>query len=118
MAKVLVVDDSASMRAILIALLEPDHDVIVGEDGIDAVWQYKRSQPDAVLMDLNMTVMNGMEALRRIKEIDPAARIAILTGERDQNTVISALSAGAIDYVGKPCTSKRISSAVKALLRD
>lgn len=116
MAKILVVDDSPAMRKLLKELLEDDHDLIVGEDGIDAVWHYKESSPDAVLLDINMPIMNGIEALEKIRLIDPDARVAILSGERDESSIMSAIASGAADFVAKPYTRERVTEAIEALL--
>lgn len=118
MAKILVVDDSLAMRKFLTELLEADHELIVGEDGIDAVWHYKQSRPDAVLLDINMPIMSGLEALQKIRLIDAHARVAILSGERDQDSIIAAIAAGAVDFVAKPYTSERVNAALEALLTD
>ena len=115
MAKILVVDDSLAMRKFLTELLEADHELIVGEDGIDAVWHYKQSRPDAVLLDINMPIMSGLEALQKIRLVDASARIAILSGERDQDSIIAAIAAG---FVAKPYTSERVNAALEALLQD
>lgn len=100
----------------LAAFVQAEHEVILGSDGIDAVWHYKRSRLDAVLLDINMPIMSGLEALRRIKDIEPKARVAILTGNRGEETVLAARTTGASDFVGKPHTSLRIAAAIEALL--
>jgi two-component system chemotaxis response regulator CheY len=116
MAKLLVVDDSPAMRKFLTGLLADDHELIVGEDGIDAVWHFKTEKPDAVLLDINMPLMTGLEALLKIRVIDPDARVAMLTGERDESSIVKAISAGAADFVAKPYTRERVTAAVEALL--
>lgn len=115
MAKVLIVDDSDAECRMLAAFIQAEHEVILGSDGIDAVWHYKRSKPDAVLLDVNMPIMSGLEALRRIKSIDPKARVAILTGDRGEEAVLAARTAGASDFVGKPYTSTRIAATIEVL---
>lgn len=116
MAKLLVVDDSPAMRRFLTELLEPDHELIVGEDGIDAVWYFKTVKPDAVLLDINMPVMTGLEALHKIRLVDPNARVAMLTGERDESSIMTAITAGAVDFVAKPYTRERVTAALDSLL--
>lgn len=116
MATILVVDDSPAMRRFLTELLEPDHDLIVGEDGVDAIWHFKTARPDAVLLDINMPVITGLEALQKIRTIDPAARVAMLTGERDESAIMTAIAGGAVDFVAKPYTSERVTAAIESLL--
>ena len=116
MAKILIVDDSPAMRNFLTGLLEDDHELIVGEDGIDAVWHFKTARPDAVLLDINMPIMTGLEALERVRILDPDARVAMLTGERDEAAIMSAIGSGAIDFVAKPYTRERVEEAIEALL--
>jgi two-component system, chemotaxis family, chemotaxis protein CheY len=118
MAKLLVADDSAAMRKFLVEFLEDEHEVIVGCDGLEATWLYREQRPDAVLLDINMPIMTGIEALQKIKLIDPAARVAMLTGERDQEVVMAAMTSGALDFVGKPYTRERVAAAVESLLKD
>jgi CheY-like chemotaxis protein len=118
MAKVLIVDDSDAECRMLAALVQAEHEVIVRSYGIDVVWPYKRSRPNAVLLDINMPIMSGLEALQKIRLFDANARIAILSGERDQDSIIAAIAAGAVDFVAKPYTSERVNAALEALLTD
>lgn len=117
MARLLIVDDSATVRQVITRILESDgHEVITGEDGIDAVWLYKHEQPDGVLLDLEMPLLNGLEALAKIMQIDSHARVALLTSETRPEVVFAAKAAGAVDFVGKPYESGRIARAVETLL--
>ena len=117
MAKLLVVDDSPTVRQVLSKFLQSEgHEVLTGEDGIDAVWLYKHERPDGVLLDLEMPLLNGLEALQKIMLIDPHARVALLTSEKRQDIVIAAKAAGAVDFIGKPYESGRIARAVETLL--
>jgi len=116
MAKILIVDDSPALRRFLVEHLSTDHELLIGSDGIDAVWYFKTEKPDAVLLDINMPIMSGMEALELIRAIDPHARVAMLTGERDEPSIIAAISAGAVDFVAKPYTRERVTAAIEALL--
>ncbi len=117
MAKLLVVDDSPTVRQVITKLLESEgHEVITGEDGIDAVWLYKHERPDGVLLDLEMPLLNGLEALEKIMLFDPHAKVALLTSETREEIVFAARSAGAVDFIGKPYESGRIARAVETLL--
>lgn len=105
------------MRTRLLEILEgAGHELLVGEDGIDAVWLFKHHRPDCALLDIDMPLMSGIEAVTKIIAIDPAAKIAMVTGERDESTVLHALTAGAIDYIGKPFEHDRVLATVEKLL--
>ncbi|HXF51648.1 MAG TPA: response regulator [Dehalococcoidia bacterium] len=117
MAKVLVVDDSAFMRMRNAQLLkELGHEVIEAGDGAQAVALYKQERPDAVLMDITMPVMDGLQALKAILEVDPAARVAMVTAMGQQSIVMEAIKAGARDFVVKPFDPERVQAALKKLV--
>ena len=99
------------------SLLEEGHQVIEATEGVDAVDKYRSTRPDAVLMDLKMPDMNGIDALKRIREFDPSARITLLTGDAQREVVEDARINGAIDFVLKPFTHQRLLDAVAKMLR-
>lgn len=116
---VLVVDDAAFMRMILKDLLNKNgYGVIEAEDGLVGVQKYMESRPDLVLMDITMPEMDGISAVRAIKAKDPMARIVMCTAMGQQSMVISAIQAGALDFIVKPFKPDRVLEAVnKALLQ-
>ena len=117
-ARIVVVDDLSLMRMrIRESLLEEGHQVIEATEGVDAVDKYRSTRPDAVLMDLKMPDMNGIDALKRIREFDPSARITLLTGDAQREVVEDARINGAIDFVLKPFTHQRLLDAVAKMLR-
>jgi DNA-binding NarL/FixJ family response regulator len=102
--RVLVVDDDDLMRAGLCAVLSADETIqIVGEaaDGAEAVERTVRLDPDVVLMDIRMPVLDGIEATRRIVAAAPRARILILTTFEDDDYVLGALRGGAAGFLLK-----------------
>ena len=102
--RVLIADDSEDFRAGLRAILEQARDVeIVGEGqaGRQVVEMAGRLQPDAILMDLQMPDLNGIEATRRILAASPHIGIVVLTMSEDDESLLSALRAGARGYVLK-----------------
>jgi two-component system, chemotaxis family, chemotaxis protein CheY len=117
MARVLLVDDAAFMRMRCAKLLqEHGHEVIEASNGREAVEMYVSNQPDAVLMDITMPEMDGLEALRAIKAQDPNARVAMLTAMGQQSIVIEAVKSGAKDFVVKPFERERVLAAVDKLI--
>ena len=117
MAKVLIVDDSAFLRMRNAAMVkELGHEVIEAGDGAAAVAAYKSSKPDAVLLDITMPGMDGLEALKEILAFDPAARVAMVTAMGQQSIVMEAIKSGARDFVVKPFEPERVKSALTKLV--
>jgi two-component system chemotaxis response regulator CheY len=117
MARILVVDDAAFMRVRAAKVLEDaGHEVAQAENGIEAVKKYTEWKPDAVLMDITMPEMDGLEALKQIKKIDAEARVAMVTAMGQQAIVMEALKSGARDFVLKPFQPDRVMAALQKLL--
>jgi two-component system, chemotaxis family, chemotaxis protein CheY len=117
MATILVVDDAAFMRMRCAKLLkENGHDVVEAENGLQALKVYQEVRPQVVLLDITMPEMDGLAALKALKEIDPNAKVAMVTAMGQQAMVMDALRSGAKDFVLKPFDSDRVLSAVNKLL--
>ena len=117
MPKILIVDDAQFMRMRCGKLLEKyGYEVVEAENGRQAVERYRECQPDAVLMDITMPEMDGLEALREIRKMDPAARVAMLTALGQQGVVIEAIKAGAKDFIVKPFEQERVLESLRKLL--
>lgn len=117
--KVLIADDHHVVRRGLVFFLKTQPGIeIVGEasNGNEAVKQVGELQPDIVLMDLDMPIMNGIEATREIKKAFPQVRIMILTSFSDQVHVIPAIEAGASGYQLKDIEPDELVEAMKRLL--
>lgn len=115
--RILVVDDDRLQRTTLRGVLERHGWDVVGEagDGRTAVEMATRLTPDVVLMDLDMPVMNGVEATRRIREAAPGAEVVVLT-VFDDRTVFEALRAGAGGYLLKGTPLREIVTAIEQAL--
>ena len=117
MAKIMLVDDAAFMRMKCAKLLSANgYEVVEASTGAEAVEAYATSRPDAVLMDITMPDMDGLQALKEIKKIDPDARITMVTVMGQQSIVMEALKAGARDFVVKPFDSERVLAAVTKMV--
>ena len=117
MAKILLVDDAAFMRMRCARLLvEKGYDVSEAANGVEAVQKYKENKPDGVLLDITMPDMDGITVLKKLIEIDPGAKIAMVTAMGQQSMVIEALKGGAKDFVVKPFDATRVLSAVQKLV--
>src|SRR5437773_1652226 len=115
---------SASIRQIMSqmrlraskVLQDNGHEVLQAENGADAVRQYAQHHPDAVLLDITMPEMDGLEALKEIRKLDPSARVAMVTAMGQQAIVMEALRAGAKDFILKPFQPDRVLGALQKLL--
>jgi len=117
LSTILVVDDAAFMRQRCMKLLnENGYDTVAAENGRDAVEKYKAQKPDAVLLDITMPEMDGLEALKEIIKLDKNAKVAMVTAIGQQNMVIECLKSGAKDFVVKPFDPGRVLGAVKKLM--
>jgi DNA-binding NarL/FixJ family response regulator len=118
-ASVLVVDDHALFRAGVANIInqEPDLRVVAeAANGAEAVDAYERVHPDAVLLDLRMPVMEGVEAVRRIRERDPRARVIVLTTYDTDEEIARALKAGAKAYVLKDIAANELVGCIRDVL--
>jgi len=117
MARILVVDDSAFLRHRCAAILhEMGHEVVEAAGGKQALDAYRTHAPDAALLDAALPGIDGIDALEQIRAFDPAARVAIVTSVSQQEVVIEAIHAGALDFIVKPFEPDRLRSAVTKLL--
>jgi len=117
MPKVLLVDDAAFMRMRCAKLLtENGYSVDEAEDGQEAVDKYIALKPDLVLMDITMPVMDGLTAVAEIKKIDSNAKIVMCSALGQQNTVMSAIKAGAKDFIVKPYQPEKILTTIKRFI--
>ena len=117
MAQVLVVDDAAFMRMKFKKLLQDNgYEVAEAATGVEAIEKYSSVRPDAVLLDITMPEMDGLEALKKIRESDPEARITMVTAMGQQAIVLEALKAGAKDFVVKPFEPDRVLDAIKKMI--
>ena len=118
MAKIMLVDDAAFMRMMVKdALTKAGYtDLVEAQDGADAVEKFNAEKPDLVFMDITMPNMDGLQALKKIKEGNPDARIVMCTAMGQQSMVVEAIKYGAKDFIVKPFNADRIVEAVNSIL--
>jgi DNA-binding NarL/FixJ family response regulator len=116
MIRILLVDDQSLIRQALSTLLnlEPDLEIVgTAENGEIAIAQYIQLQPDVVLMDMRMPIVNGCQATQAICQQYPQANILILSTHDDGDDVINALQAGAKGYLLKDMLSDELAQAIR-----
>lgn len=115
---VLVCDDALFMRTMVKDILAQAGFTVVGEaeNGQQAVEQYRKLKPDLVTMDIIMPELGGIEAVKKIMEDDPQARILMCSAMGQQALVLEAIQAGAKDFVVKPFQPSRVLEAVQRVL--
>lgn len=118
--KILIVDDQVLFREALNTLLSVHIEFeVVGEagNGEEAIHHAATRHPDIILMDLRMPVMDGVEATRKIKGLDPKIKVIVLTTFDDDDDVVNALRAGAVGYLMKDVSSEKLFEAIRSATR-
>lgn len=116
--RILLIDDHSMIHRLVATLLETVTDVVLvgqGSSGLDALPLYTEHKPDVVLMDVVMPGMNGIEATQHVLESFPDARILVLSGFQDDDSVRAMLQAGAAGYVLKISLAKDLLNGIRAV---
>lgn len=117
MTKVMIVDDSLFMRNHLVKLLsKKGYETMAAENGDRAIANYQRERPDVVVMDITMPGTDGLDALTCIRQLDPQARVIILTSLDDEQATGRAIRLGAKDCLTKPVPPDRLLGALSRIL--
>ena len=114
MEKIMLVDDAAFMRMMIKnALTQKGYSNFVeAQDGAEAVKKYDEEKPDLVIMDITMPNMDGLQALKKIRESDTSAKIVMC----QESMVVDAIKSGAKDFIVKPFNAERIVQTVNSIL--
>ncbi len=112
---VLIVDDLQFMRTAIREILQNEGITVAGEaeNGRKCLEFYYRHPVELVLLDITMPVMNGIEALGKLKRIDPDVRVVMCSAMGQDKYIIRSIQLGAIDFIVKPFKAERIVSAVR-----
>ncbi|MCR5586706.1 MAG: response regulator [Lachnospiraceae bacterium] len=118
MAKILMVDDSRTSRKILKDILVDAGHEIVGEagNGEEGYQMYGEVKPDLVTMDITMPVLDGIEALKKIKAENPDAKVVMVTAAGQKSKLIEAIQNGAVDFISKPFDNDKLIEIVSKAL--
>ena len=115
--RVLIVDDSALARRNLRQILESANcEVDEAEDGLSALERYFLEKPDVVMLDLVMRGMYGLDVLQKIRELDPRARVIVVSADIQTSSQDLAGEAGAAAFINKPFDKSDILSALDTAL--
>ena len=116
--KILIVDDAAFMRMMLKDVLTKNGLEVVGEaeNGVKAIEKYNELNPELVIMDITMPEMDGIQAVKEIKKINPNAKIIMCSAMGQQAMVIESIQAGASDFIVKPFQPERVIEAINKVL--
>jgi two-component system, chemotaxis family, chemotaxis protein CheY len=116
-AKVLIVDDSSlARRTVRTVLEELGHTVEEVSDGSQAIERFYLGRPDLVVLDMVMTGMYGLDVLAKIREMNPAARVIVVTADIQKSTQDQVRAAGASGFINKPVNRQKLTDAVSKVL--
>ena len=116
-ASILVVDDEEPILTSLSSILRDEgYEVSVAKNGVEALRVYTMDPPDLMILDIWMPEMDGMETLRRVKELVPTAQVMMMSGHGSIETAVKAIKLGAYDYIEKPLSLENVTLRVKHAL--
>jgi two-component system nitrogen regulation response regulator NtrX len=119
MARILVVDDEEGIRRVLHQLFEyEDHEVRSASGGAEAISAYGEFHPDVTFLDVKMARMDGLEALTKIRDADPAAVVIMISGHGTIHTAVEATRRGAYDFLEKPLDTDRLLLVLRNALQQ
>ena len=114
---ILVVDDDAGVRESFRLILDDEYEVVDVMSGPQAIEIVRSAQIDAVLLDIRLPEMDGIEVLERIKQIDEQVEIILVTAVRTVKTAVAAMKLGAFDYITKPFEEEEILATIRRALQ-
>ena len=116
-ASILIVDDEEAILTSLSSILQDEgYEVVVAKNGAEALRIYTMDPPDLMLLDIWMPEMDGMETLRRVRELVPTAQVMMMSGHGSIETAVKAIKLGAHDYIEKPLSLENVTLRVKNAL--
>jgi two-component system nitrogen regulation response regulator NtrX len=119
MSKILIIEDEAAIRRVLVKILSEENTTYVveeAEDGAAGYEKIKNTDYDLVLCDIKMPKMDGVELLEAVKKIKPEIPMVMISGHGDMETAINTMRLGAFDYISKPPDLNRLLNTVRNAL--
>ncbi len=115
---VLIVDDADFMRMMLRDIVEEMGMKVVAEavNGQEAIEEFQNKKPDLVLLDITMPVIDGLEALKKILQVDNTANVVMITALGQKDQVLACIKAGARDFIIKPFDQERVTDTLDHLM--
>ena len=117
-AKVLLVDDSGLARRSTRRVLEQaGYEVVEAEDGLSALERFAVEKPDLVLLDLVMKGMYGLDVLAKLRELDPAARVIVVSADVQTSSRELVQAAGASGFINKPVAPGQVVQMIEQVMK-
>lgn len=119
MSKILIIEDEAAIRRVLVKILSEESDtyqVEEAEDGLVGIEKIKKDDYDLVLCDIKMPKMDGVEVLEAVKKLKPEIPMVMISGHGDLDTAVNTMRLGAFDYISKPPDLNRLLNTVRIAL--
>lgn len=119
MSKILIIEDEAAIRRVLVKILSEENDaykVEEAEDGLVGIDKIKKEDYDLVLCDIKMPKMDGVEVLEAVKKLKPEIPMVMISGHGDLDTAVNTMRLGAFDYISKPPDLNRLLNTVRIAL--
>jgi two-component system nitrogen regulation response regulator NtrX len=119
MSKILIIEDEASIRRVLVKILTEEnaqYQVFEAEDGLIGTEMIKKDDFDLVLCDIKMPKMDGVEVLEAVKKIKPEIPMVMISGHGDLDTAVNTMRLGAFDYISKPPDLNRLLNTIRNAL--
>lgn len=116
MTKIMIVEDSSLMRAVITNFIRKEYsdiEIVEAHDGLQAIDVYKKERPNLVFMDIKMPGMDGMTAFEKIHEFDSSAKVVMCTSLKEPEQEKKAIELGAKGYIKKPFSHEDIINAIK-----
>ena len=116
--KILLVDDEPHIRVFVSLILKSlgGPKIYEASNGEEAIVAYRKERPDVVLLDVNMPHLDGIQTLRKLKELDPDCTVIMLTSLANRETVEKAVEFGAVNYIRKDTPKEEIAKALSETL--
>ena len=119
MSKILIIEDEAAIRRVLLRILSEENSnykVSETEDGVQGINLVENENFDLILCDIKMPKMDGIEVLTQIKKIKPEIPVVMISGHGDLDTAVHSMRLGAFDYISKPPDLNRLLNTVRIAL--